>query len=207
VRPAALFRACVVCAIVVTGTLRLLLRLAWTRRPDRARMASTVVTETLQHLGPAFIKAGQLLGTRIDVLPRPLCAALGRLYDDLPVAPVPQAMRTLPAHLLANLDGAPTPVAAGSIACVYRARTRDGQHWALKVRRPGIARRIDHDLALFRTVAAALQWLPFLRGAPVAETVSQLSDAIRQQSTSSARPSRFAGCTPTSPGRESGCLR
>jgi len=181
VRPAVLLRACTVCAIILTGIARVLVRLVSVRRSERARVVSTVVTETLVQLGPAFIKAGQLLGTRIDVLPRSVCAALARLYDGLPVAPVADAMPNLSPRLLADLDGTPVPVAAGSIAYVYRARSRDGHDWAIKVRRPGVASLIDHDLVLFGAIAATLQRLPFLRGAPLVEIATQLGEAIRQQ--------------------------
>lgn len=180
-RPTVLLRVGTVCWIAVAAIARLLVRLASARRTERAKVLPNVVAETLERLGPAFVKAGQLLGTRIDVLPRSLCTALGRLYDSLPVRPVGDAVLALSPDLLADLDGPPTPVAAGSIACVYRARTLDGQVWALKVRRPGIARVIDHDLTLFRALAATLQRLPFLRGAPLVEIATQLGDAIRQQ--------------------------
>ncbi len=180
-RPAVLLRACTVCVIVLAGIARLLVRLVPTRRAGRARVVAAVVTEILVDLGPAFVKAGQLLGTRIDVLPRSLCTALSRLYDDLPVTPVADVLPALPPSLAARLDGPPVAVAAGSIACVYRARTRDGGEWALKIRRPGVARVVEYDLVLFRVLAAAVQRLPFLRGAPVVEIAEQLGEAIRQQ--------------------------
>lgn len=134
-----------------------------------------------ERLGPAFIKIGQLLSTRVDIAPPAACRALARLRDHVPPLAVPVAARALPAHLAARLSGPLTPVAAGAVACVYHGRLLDGREIAVKVRRPRIARLIARDLALFRHGARLLQRLPGLRGAPLADVAGQLGDALLAQ--------------------------
>lgn len=93
------------------------------------------LADTVVALGPAFVKAAQLLSTRADLLPPRVCRALSRLHDQ--VRPVPP--RTMPPALRFGA-GEPRLVGAGSIACVYRVVLPDGRAVAAKVRRPGIVR-------------------------------------------------------------------
>ena len=169
-------RAATVLAVLAAALVRLLVRLAL-RRPGAV---GTVVADTLVRLGPAFVKAGQLLSTRVDVLPAAVCARLARLYDQLPPGRlVPPAV---PAALRDELDGGRlVPVAAGSIACVYRGRLRDGRVVAVKVRRPGVDRLVHCDVRLLVALAALLQRLPAVRGAPVADMAGQVGESIRLQ--------------------------
>lgn len=133
---------------------------------------------TLVALGPAFVKAAQLLSTRSDVLPPRLCRALSRLYDQVRPMPTHQARK-----LLRSRFGAVETrlVGAGSIACVYRVRLPDGREVAAKVRRPGIDRSLAADLAVFERGARLVARLPGLRGVPVVEIVGQLAGTIRAQ--------------------------
>ncbi|MEW9552913.1 AarF/UbiB family protein [Nonomuraea sp. NPDC050783] len=134
-----------------------------------------------ERLGPAFIKIGQLLSTRVDLVPPAACAALARLRDRLPLLPLPEAARSVPAALAERISGPVTPVAAGAVACVYRATLRDGRRVAIKIRRPRIAGVVARDLALSRHAARLLQRLPGLRGAPLADMVAQLGAALLAQ--------------------------
>ncbi|WP_409180917.1 ABC1 kinase family protein [Amycolatopsis sp. VS8301801F10] len=146
---------------------------AWLRggRFDRAGwLADTVVA-----LGPAFVKAAQLLSTRADLLPPRTCRALSRLHDQ--VRPVP--LRTAPALRFGT--GEPRLVGAGSIACVYRVVLPDGQAVAAKVRRPGIVQSLSADLAMLERGARLAARLPMLRGVPVAAVAAQLAESIRAQ--------------------------
>src|SRR6266851_3235643 len=112
----------------------------------------------LEKLGPTFIKLGQLLSTRGDLLPEPYLEALGRLQDQ--VAPfsfdeVEQIVSTeLGARiskLFAEFDREPT--AAASLAQVHRARMRDGRMVVVKVQRPGVREIIVEDLEALEEVA------------------------------------------------------
>ncbi|GAA4526198.1 ABC1 kinase family protein [Amycolatopsis samaneae] len=136
------------------------------------------LADTLVALGPAYVKAAQLLSTRADLLPPPVCRALHRLYDR--VRPVPP--RTAAPMLRSRLGATGTRlVGAGSVACVYRCVLPDGREVAVKVRRPGVDRSLPADLALFERGAALLARLPWLRGVPVTEIVTRLTASIRAQ--------------------------
>jgi ubiquinone biosynthesis protein len=130
------------------------------------------LADTVVALGPAFVKAAQLLSTRADLLPPRVCHALARLHD---------RVRPLPASPLAVFAGAPASLlGAGSIACVYRV-TIDGRDVAVKVRRPGIERSLNLDLAMLERLARILAKLPPLRGVPVTGIATQLAESIRAQ--------------------------
>ena len=123
--------------------------------PQRMRLA-------LQELGPAFVKLGQILATRIDLLPSDWIAELEKLQDQAPPAPwdevCPQLVEDLggaPQEVFAQFE--PAPVAAGSIAQVHRARLADGKPVAVKVRRPGIVPVVEADLRLLARLAALLE--------------------------------------------------
>ncbi|MFD2472421.1 ABC1 kinase family protein [Amycolatopsis silviterrae] len=144
------------------------------------------VTVLLTVLGPTFVKAGQVLGTRRDVLPAAMCDALSVLQDS--VAPMCEAETVLALKeaygrdadkVFAELD--PRPVASGSVASVYRARLRTGQDVAVKLRRPGIERVMTDDLRLIRRGAAMMAGLPVFRDVPVREVVGSLADAVLGQ--------------------------
>jgi ubiquinone biosynthesis protein len=183
-------RLCETAAVLVVAAARLAVRLAARPVPGRARretvpeLLASVLTRAVEDLGPAFVKLAQILGTRADLLPGPVCVALRRLYDRVRPPPAGKAIRVVPATLLAAVEGGPAGlvlVAAGSIACVYRARLRTGELVAVKVRRPGVARTLATDLALCQRAARFAARLPRLRGVPLVEVIDQVADAIYQQ--------------------------
>jgi ubiquinone biosynthesis protein len=137
-------------------------------------------------LGPAFVKAGQVLGTRRDVLPPALCAELAVLQDSvLPLSPTTSRERLAAIYGSALSQHFPEidyrPVAAGSVACVYRARDAQGREVALKVRRHGIGALMEADLRLMRRGASLVARLPIFRGVPVRDIVGQMCDAVLAQ--------------------------
>jgi ubiquinone biosynthesis protein len=184
--PGLLFRASRVGALVsgyglvfgATGVAGKLRRTAATDSGERwVRM--------LTALGPSYIKIGQLLSTRQDLLPEHICAALARLTDS---TPPPHRKRIEKAVRLAYLDREwPfaefewTPVACGSIATVHRAVTIDGRRVAVKVRRPGIDRIMRQDFELTSMAMTALGALPPFRSMPMKVMFSQVGGAILRQ--------------------------
>ena len=113
----------------------------------------------LQELGPIFVKFGQILSTRRDLVPPDIAAELSLLQDQ--VAPfdgdaarliVEQALGRPVSEAFARFDTA--PLASASIAQVHAARLRDGREVVVKVLRPGIGRQIASDIALLRSLAA-----------------------------------------------------
>ena len=116
---------------------------------------------TLDDLGPTFVKFGQLLSTRQDILPESVLSELQKLQDT--VAPIPLAVaqgvieRELGApvgELFASFDE--VPLGSASIGQVYRAYLKDGKEVAVKVQRPEAWGRVEADLALMRDLAALL---------------------------------------------------
>lgn len=153
------------------------------RRDFPARRDRWLV-ELATRLGPAFVKAAQLLATRADVLPPRVCAALGRLHDQVRPVPLPAGRRQARIGDLVlerGPDGVAHPVAAGSIACVYRATTPDGDTVAVKLRRPGVDRQLKADLELMRRATRLAARLPMLRGLPAVAIVDQMTAAIGSQ--------------------------
>jgi predicted unusual protein kinase regulating ubiquinone biosynthesis (AarF/ABC1/UbiB family) len=115
----------------------------------------------LERLGPAFVKLGQVLSTRADLLPAPYLHALARLQDRVEPFPFDEVERIVEEEIGVRLSKGfesfeRTPVAAASLGQVHRAWLRDGRAVAVKVQRPGIGERVDADLAAMDDIAAFL---------------------------------------------------
>ncbi|CAM4310690.1 ABC1 kinase family protein [Corallococcus exiguus] len=128
------------------------------RRESTARRFRLFLSE----LGPTFIKLGQVLSTRADLLPAEFVEELATLQDNVEAIPLEQvhaqirdALGKDVQELFAQVD--PEPLAAASIAQVHRAVTMDGEEVVIKVQRPGIAQRIDADLGVLRSLARLLE--------------------------------------------------
>lgn len=139
----------------------------------------------LTRLGPSYIKIGQLLSTRRDLLPEEVTTPLARLTD---AASPPSRRRIVRAVRHAYRDRpwpfrefGWEPVACGSIATVHEAVTLDGQRVAVKVRRPGIERVMWQDFTLTASMMSALSMLPRLRKMPFKLMHAQVGGAILRQ--------------------------
>ncbi len=155
-------------------------------RPAPTRDLPRRVAALLEALGPTFIKVGQILSCRADLLPQIWCEALGRLQEN--VAPVParhvtdtieRAFAAPLSQLFARFDL--EPVAAGSIAQVHRAVLADGRVVAVKVRRPDAVRHMTGDFAIMRAIAALVSRVPAMRQMPVRELVETIAAAVCAQ--------------------------
>ncbi len=115
----------------------------------------------LEKLGPTFIKLGQVLSTRPDLLPPAYLEALTRLQDNVKPFPFPDVQRIVEEELGARLSKAfsmfeETPLAAASLGQVHRAALRDGRVVAVKVQRPDIAQTVAGDLEALDEIAQFL---------------------------------------------------
>jgi ubiquinone biosynthesis protein len=113
----------------------------------------------LTELGPVYVKLGQLLSTRPDLLPSAYVDELSTLQSSVPALPwteiEPVLRRALHRPMEDIFDQVQTTaIAAGSIAQVHRATLHDGQEVALKIQRPGIAAIVDQDIQLIKILAA-----------------------------------------------------
>ncbi|HEX5720969.1 MAG TPA: AarF/UbiB family protein [Thermoanaerobaculia bacterium] len=106
---------------------------------------------TLERAGPTFVKLGQQLSIRLDLLPYPYALELQRLLDDMVPLDWKVALPALERSLGSPLDKVfasfdPQPIGSASVACVYQAYLRNGDRVAVKLRRPGIGRRLAADM-------------------------------------------------------------
>jgi ubiquinone biosynthesis protein len=125
---------------------------------DRGRR----LREMLDELGPTFVKFGQLLSTRPDVVPPDIVAELRRLQDDVKPFPFEQVQEVVEAELGLTVEQAfvefdEVPIASASIGQVHRAVLPDGQVVAVKVQRPAAADQIEADLGLLYQAAKLLK--------------------------------------------------
>ncbi len=144
-------------------------------RPGRARQSRATLPLSadlalhlrlaLEELGPTFIKFGQILSTRPDLLPPPYLTELAKLRDAAPAESWPAMQAILKAELGEALEGTfaeieEQPMASASLAQVHAARLHDGQEVVLKIQRPGILATIETDLEILSVLARRLQATP-----------------------------------------------
>jgi ubiquinone biosynthesis protein len=145
------------------------------------------VRRALEDLGPTFVKLGQVLATRVDLFEPEWIAEFGKLQDSAPAVPYADVQQ----QLSEDLGGAPEqifasfntePLAAASIAQVYRARLHDGNEVVVKVRRPGIKPIIEADLRwLMRLAELAEAESPELRNFNPQEIVRQFTHSLMRE--------------------------
>ncbi|XXG64438.1 hypothetical protein AAC387_Pa05g2394 [Persea americana] len=118
--------------------------------------------ETLIRLGPFYIKLGQALSTRPDILPNEYCQELSKLQDQIPPFPKHLAIRSIESQLGAPIsqlfaDISPKPIAAASLGQVYKAHLHSGELVAVKVQRPGMSLSLTLDALLFHMIGGQLK--------------------------------------------------
>jgi ubiquinone biosynthesis protein len=141
----------------------------------------------LEQLGPTFIKLGQMLSTREDLLPSAWTEELSRLYSGVATVPfddllpqVEQALGRSPFDVFVNLER--EPYAAASIAQIHRATLPSGTPIILKIRRPGIAAKVDADLRILEYLAhLAEQEIPEARRYRPVEVVGHLRRSLERE--------------------------
>ncbi len=130
--------------------------------PEGARAEGVELAADLERLGPTFIKLGQLLSTRADLLPAPYLEGLSRLQDRLEPFPFDDVRTTIEDELCVRLSRAfsdfdELPMAAASIGQVHAAVLRDGREVVVKVQRPGIRHQVFDDLEVLDDLAERIE--------------------------------------------------
>lgn len=137
-----------------------------TRKDARLEKQALWLGASLISLGPTFIKIGQALGTRADLLPLAYVKELAKLQDQVPAFPTGDAFARIEAELgrplheaYAEIDA--EPIAAASLGQVYRARLHSGEEVAVKIQRPALRGTIKFDIAiLYRLIQVVNRLFP-----------------------------------------------
>ncbi|MEZ4220220.1 MAG: AarF/UbiB family protein [Polyangiaceae bacterium] len=153
---------------------------------EKEQLLGRYLARLLSHLGATFIKFGQILSTRPDLLPPGVIQELSRLQDDVP----PLRFERVRAVLASELDDEwpsrlsefeETPVAAASVAQVHRARLSDGRSVAVKVQRPEARSQIERDLLILGFWARLLDRIPSIRMLSLPGSVERFGHALTGQ--------------------------
>ncbi|MCS6916046.1 MAG: AarF/UbiB family protein [Myxococcales bacterium] len=186
-----LFRALTILVVVTQHLLRYLVGwlVLWVVGRDRAArqaLFGACVLSLFRRLGATFIKVGQIMSTRPDLLPPHVIDALSQLQDN--VGPFDfGAVRAILAEDLGRpleeifAEFSPVPIASASVSQVHRARLPDGQIVAVKVRRPNIEELCAFDLSVMRLFARLLELMPSMALLAPVESVEQFARAVQQQ--------------------------
>lgn len=167
------------------------------------------LVRALTALGPAYIKFGQTLATRPDIVGTELADQLRYLQDQLPPFPLAQARAQFEAEMEMPVDSVfssfSEPVAAASIAQVHRARVIDtGEDVAVKVLRPGIERAFRKDIDAFYFAAGMIEWLlPSTRRLRPSDVIAHFDSVVQGEldlRMETAAAAEFAANTENDPG-------
>ena len=163
----------------VIAAMRLLVRRKTEGRPGER------LTRAFQELGPSFIKLGQALSTRSDLLGEEVAADLSELQDNLPPFAGSDAKAAIESDLETELESLFSkfedhPLAAASIAQVHFAVTTEGDEVAVKILRPGIEKAFEKDLDLFLWIAELIERnYPDLRRLKPVEVIQTLQESTK----------------------------
>ena len=140
-----------------------------------------------EELGPTFVKFGQILSNRPDLIPLKLTFELEKLLDNVPPMPEELAKQMVETELKDSVDNLfawfePTPFASASMAQVHKVTLKDGKRVALKIQRPGIKEIIEEDIKVMYSIAEVLQKrIPSIKSFNPIGLVKNFEDAILKE--------------------------
>lgn len=127
----------------------------------------------LERLGGAYVKIGQLLSTRVDILPSDYIKELESLQDRVPPQPLEELLHHYPELKDAFLHIDEEPIGSGSVAQVHRAVLKDGREVALKIIRPKAEELIKRDTSTLKILVSLISFVPAVRGFRIPQIVSE----------------------------------
>jgi ubiquinone biosynthesis protein len=164
----------------------LVLLLVFAGKARRQAWFAQCLLDLFRHLGATFIKVGQIMSTRPDLVPEHITSALAHLQDDVGPFPYESVARTIEEDLGGPIEKifaefSARPIASASVSQVHKARLPDGRVVAVKVRRPDVVQICTFDLAVMRIVARLIGKLPWLESVAPESSVEQFGRAIYAQ--------------------------
>ncbi|MBD3184463.1 hypothetical protein GF312_19425 [Candidatus Poribacteria bacterium] len=141
----------------------------------------------LEELGPTFIKMGQMLSTRPDIVPADIYDELQKLQDQVPPVEVSEIISEIESELKTTMDSIfeefdQNPLAAASIGQVHKAVLKDGRKVAVKVQRPEIWKMVEEDIEILKTLAElAERHIPEAKFYSPVSVVKEFAKSIRQE--------------------------
>lgn len=155
--------------------------------PDKSITLWKRIRITCEELGPTFVKFGQIVCTREDILPAPLIEELKLLRDSVSPIPWEQIEPVFNAELENGIDAYfsefdKTPAACGSVGQVYHARLKSGEEVAVKIRRPGAAREMTRDFEILAwLIDRAAEKIPELKTYDLAGILAEIRDGVLRE--------------------------
>jgi predicted unusual protein kinase regulating ubiquinone biosynthesis (AarF/ABC1/UbiB family) len=145
-----------------------------------------VLRKILVELGPFYVKLGQLLSTRPDILPPDYIQALTALQANVPPVAWEDIELVLKEQLEEPIEAIFTtintsPIAAGSIAQIHRATLKDGREAAIKVQRPGIDKTVAQDIALIKGIAELVSLTDFGQNYDIVKLADEFTQAVKAE--------------------------
>jgi predicted unusual protein kinase regulating ubiquinone biosynthesis (AarF/ABC1/UbiB family) len=154
---------------------------------EQRREEGAILRDKFLKLGPTFIKTGQTLATRADLLPIEYIQELSALQDEVPPFPAEVARQIIEVELRVKISDLfesfeDQPIAAASLGQVHRGRLRTGQVVAVKVQRPNLAAQIEFDLRVLRRIARfAARYPNLVRGVDWQGTIDEFGAHIYEE--------------------------
>jgi len=160
--------------------------LTFAGRARRKAFFGAVILDLFRELGATFIKVGQIMSTRPDLIPEHISRALEHLQDDVGPFPFEAVVRTLESDFGRPMrelfaEFAPVPLASASVSQVHKARLPSGRIIAVKVRRPDVIELCTFDLAVMRIGARILNAIPSIATLSPVATVEEFGRAVFSQ--------------------------